>query len=101
MLFVFSFNPMDSSIHSNTIDGIVKNNRFVNEYHSPFPGTYFLKTNATLNEIVTSFSEMLGPRWFIVNPMDLSNVDGPLPKGVWTWLAQNNYNYPAIPYRGS
>lgn len=97
-LFILSYNPFEPKITAMQLLGWIKETPRIQQWYSPFLGTYFLKSNETLNSLTELFQTAFDGGQFVISAVHPQLVSGGLSGDVWSWVNadQNTFGF-AIP----
>jgi hypothetical protein len=72
----------------------VKNHRDVDDWHSPFPGCLFVKTEKEAGEVVGSFYEYLKfEQGLFMTELSAGSKAGFVAEESWEWLKKAGYDF--------
>ncbi len=86
--YILSYNPFSDKIQTSQLVTIVRDSRKIIEWHMPFAGTIFLKSNETLSSLVESFSSIFAGSEYVISPAQPHQMNGALNVHVWYWMRE-------------
>lgn len=84
--YILSFDPLNSRVTMQQLAVFIRVSREIHGWHTPFVGTYMLKSNESLFALQQSFNELFETESFIITMADPGRVTGFLPVSIWEWF---------------
>ena len=84
--YVLSFDPLNQNPNGSQVEIFVKYHRDVKGWYFPILGTYLIKSDKTLAEIVPGFRQFFGDSQFTLTYVVSNLIGGSLPESIWTWI---------------
>lgn len=85
-LYVLSYDPFGTRISPTQLFTFIRDSRKIAEWHSPFAGTYMLKSVEPVHSLLESFGAIFSGTPYILTPAHASGMTGALDPSIWTWL---------------
>ena len=94
--YILSFDPLNDKLTPEQLFHFIKDNRKIFQWHSPFLGTFMLKSPETRDSITEMFRGMFAGSPYIVSTVfPHMQVGGALQPEIWTWF--NTSTFPTAP----
>lgn len=69
------------------LQSFIKEHKLISQWSNPYPGLFFLKSDAEFPSIVATFAEFFAGKVFhVVCPIESAKVGGILYSHIWDWL---------------
>ena len=92
--YALSYNPSGLHPNGSQLHIFISQNRDVETWYLPFLGTYILKSDKALTELMPQFSAFFSNAPYMLTWIPPGGTTGSLPPEVWTWI--NNQSPPAF-----
>lgn len=93
--YILTYDPASTSPTPMQLHVFISKNRDIESWYYPFAGTYIIKSDRALAELINEFSKFFGTSQFVLAWMPAQFVTGSLPPEVWNWV--NNLSNPFLP----
>ena len=93
--YVLSYDPAVVSPNPAQLNVFISKHRDIEAWYYPFVGTYVLKSNLALLELISEFGTFFGSSPFFLTWAPNTYLTGNMPPQVWEWV--NNLNNPLLP----
>jgi hypothetical protein len=87
-LYQLTFPVASASPNPTQTHVFVSQNRDIETWYIPFPGTYIFRSDRLLAELQSPFSQFFGQTLFLLTYLSPSLMTGSLPLNVWEWVNQ-------------
>ena len=84
--YLLSYNPYATAPSALQIQIFVSQNRDIESWFVPFPGTYMFKSQKPLSDLVTQFTSFFAPSLFLLTWAPPGGVTGAQSADVWNWV---------------
>jgi len=84
--YLLSYDPFSSDPTSEKLIEFVRSNTYTIQFLVPFAGTIFIKSHASLRELIPSYTPFLRPTRFTLTVLSPGLVSGLIPLDYWQWL---------------
>ncbi|MBB5730912.1 hypothetical protein [Sphingomonas prati] len=84
-IFLLSFDPL-GNLNPRQLEIFIRNAKGISEWHSPFSGTYFIKSNQDQNELNEYLSAVFASSQYVLSKVEPGASSGLLPESIWLWL---------------
>ena len=85
-IYVLSFSPMTTNPNPVQLHTFITQNRDIESWYAPFPGTYLLKSDKALSDLLQPFQNIFHPTNFIITWPSPGFMNGAQPPEVWNWV---------------
>ena len=92
--YLLAFDPATTSPTAMQLHVFITKHRDIESWYYPFAGTYILKSDKALIELINEFVSFFGATPFVLSWAPHQYLTGSLPPQVWTWL---NNQSPQLP----
>jgi hypothetical protein len=90
--YILNYNPFETVISPGQLATIIKDNRKIYQWYSPFSGTYVLKSTELLQSLAESFRGVFDGAPFILTLSYPMNMGGAQADMVWAWINGHNFS---------
>jgi hypothetical protein len=94
--YILSYDPYSGNINAVQLAQIIKDNRKISQYYTPFAGTYLLKSHLDLLALQESFVALFPPSLFVLTKVNPQDASGWLSQDVWEWWNKKEENFLAF-----
>lgn len=84
--FLISYDPSMTDPTPNRLVEFIRSNGYTFQYMIPFLGSAFVKSNASLTQMNSSYSPFLTPNHFVISQIFPIMTSGLLPPSQWSWI---------------
>ena len=84
--FILSYDPLAKNYTVNQLNAFVRSNALTYQYFSPTLGTYLIKSQATVHDMVDSYKGFFDGTNFFVAQVMPTLTGGALQQTMWNWL---------------
>lgn len=92
--YVLSYNPLATALTPSQVHAFIERNRDIKTWYLPFTGTYLLKSELPLVQLVDPFRRFFGDNAFVLTYGISNLIGGSLPPAIWDWI--NDKPTPAL-----
>jgi hypothetical protein len=84
--FLLSYDPLASDPTPARLIEFIRSNAYTYQYLTPFLGTVFVKSQASLVQMMGSYDPFISPNAFTLIEVSPILMSGLLPQAYWNWL---------------
>lgn len=93
--YILSYNPLAAVPSASNLAQYIKDSRIISGWHSPWLGTYLLKSEISLYPLQQSFQGLFDNTTFFIAELQPHCCGGFMNPAIWQWL--NFGILPALP----
>jgi hypothetical protein len=93
--YVLAYDPATTSPTAMQLHVFITKHRDIESWYYPFAGTYILKSDRALVELINEFVTFFGTSPFLLSWVPHTYLSGSLPPQVWNWV--NNQDNTLLP----
>lgn len=88
--YILSHNPLSDLANQAKLQVFISKNRDIETWYLSFPGTYIIKSDKALSELLEQFNPFFAGDSYLLTWLPRGHASGLMPPTVWQWLDNNN-----------
>lgn len=84
--YLLNYDPLMTDPMPSRVLEFIRSNGYTYQYLVAYLGTVFIKSNATLDQMIQSYRPFLSPNPFTLTQVAPQLISGLLPQPYWSWL---------------
>jgi hypothetical protein len=84
--YILTWDPSNQAISWNQLDAFIVANRYLLSWFKPYPGTYIVKSDTPMQQIVASLRTFFDGHNFFVGALVPQYTGGAFSAEIWNWI---------------